>query len=231
MKLAASERLVDVRYTTKVSVIVPTYREVENIPLILRRLEDLRKDYELDLEVLFVDDDSQDGSVEAVEAFGQDWARILVRTEDRGLSPSVIDGFNQAGGDILVCMDCDLSHPPEVIPRMILGLHSGQQMVIGSRYVPGGSTDDEWGFGRWLISRAATLLARPLTQVHDPMSGYFALRAADFARARDLNPIGYKVGLELIVKCGFENVGEVPIHFSDRVRGESKLTLKEQLLY
>jgi dolichol-phosphate mannosyltransferase len=104
-------------------------------------------------------------------------------------------------------------------------------MVIGSRYVPGGSTSDDWGIFRWLNSRVATLLARPLTNVKDPMSGFFALRKSDFEQARDLNPVGYKykIALVLIVKCGFENVGEIPIGFIDRVYGESKLTLKEQL--
>ncbi len=158
-------------------------------------------------------------------------SRIIVRTENRGLSPAVIDGFRAAKNPVLVCMDCDLSHPPEQIPNLILGLESGQQMVLGSRYVSGGSTDDDWGFLRWLNSRVATLLARPLTKVRDPMSGFFALRRSTFLHARDLNPIGYKIALELIAKCGIQNVGEIPIHFTDRLHGESKLTFKEQLKY
>ncbi|MEM8633351.1 MAG: glycosyltransferase family 2 protein [Pseudomonadota bacterium] len=221
----------DIRFTTGLSIIIPTYKEVENIPHILARLDLVRQTYGLLLEVLFVDDSSDDGSVEAVMAAGHDWARIIVRTENRGLSPSVIDGFAAAQYPILICMDCDLSHPPEQIPQMILGLNAGQQMMIGSRYVPGGSTDDDWGFLRWLASAAATVMARPLTPVSDPMSGFFAIRKADFDAAKDLNPIGYKIMLELIVKCRFENVGEVPIHFSDRVRGTSKLTVSEQLKY
>lgn len=223
--------LAEIKVNFGISVVIPTYREAENIPHILARLDALRRDAGLVLEVLFMDDDSRDGSVEAVVAAGYDWANIIVRTQCRGLSPAVIDGFRRAGQPILVCMDCDLSHPPEKIPQLVLGLATGQQMVIGSRYVPGASTDDDWGIFRWLNSLLATLLARPLTQVHDPMSGFFALRKADFEAARDLNPVGYKVALELIVKCGFENVGEVPIHFAERVRGESKLTLKQQLLY
>jgi dolichol-phosphate mannosyltransferase len=143
----------------------------------------------------------------------------------------VIDGFRAAQYPILACMDCDLSHPPERILQMVLALEAGQQMVIGSRYVPGGSTDDDWGLLRWVNSLVATLLARPLTSVRDPMSGFFCLYKRDFEQAEDLNPVGYKIALELIVKCGFENVGEVPIHFTDRVHGESKLTLKEQLKY
>ena len=223
--------LAEIRVNSGISIVIPTYCEADNIPHILARLDGLRRAAGLVLEVLFMDDDSRDGSVEAVEATGHDWARIIVRTKNRGLSAAVIDGFRQASQPVLVCMDCDLSHPPEKIPQLVLSLATGQQMVIGSRYVPGASTDDDWGMLRWLNSLVATLLARPLTKVRDPMSGFFALRKADFDAARDLNPVGYKIALELIVKCGFENVGEVPIHFADRVHGESKLTLKQQLLY
>lgn len=214
-----------------ISIIVPTYQENENIPHLLAAIDQVRQTHDLTLEVLFMDDNSQDGSVEAVAAAGFDWARIIVRESDRGLSPAVIDGFKAAQYPYLVCMDCDLSHPADKIPQLILGLQSGQQFMVGSRYVPGASTDDDWGVGRWLNSIVATLLARPLTSVRDPMSGFFAMHKADFDAAQDLNPVGYKIALELIVKSGAENVGEVPIHFADRVHGESKLTLSEQLKY
>ena len=230
--LAPSQQpLASIRVLTSLSIIIPTYKEVPNIPLILQRIDALRREGNLALEVIFMDDDSRDGSIEAVEQSGYDWARIVVRTENRGLSPAVIDGFRLARNPVLICMDCDLSHPPEVIPQMMLALSSGQQFIIGSRYVPGGSTDHDSGIIRWLNSRMATLLALPLTSAKDPMSGFFALRKADFDEAVDLNPVGYKVALELIVKCGFRNIGEVPIHFSDRLHGESKLTIKQQLQY
>ena len=221
--------LARIHVEASVSIVIPTYKEVENIPLIVARIAAVKQAGLDDLEVIFVDDNSQDGSVETVNALGLDWVRIIVRTNERGLSSAVLEGFRAAKGDVLVCMDCDLSHPPSAIPHMILALESGQQFVMGSRYVPGGSTDDDWGMFRWLNSRIATLLARPFTSVRDPMSGFFALRRTDFEAARDLNPVGYKIALELIVKCGFENVGEVPIHFEDRQYGESKLSLKEQL--
>jgi dolichol-phosphate mannosyltransferase len=214
-----------------VSIITPTYREVLNIPGLLARVAALRESSGLDIELLFMDDSSNDGSVEAVAAAGLPWATIVVRTQDRGLSPAVVDGLRRARNDVVVVMDADLSHPPEKIPEMVRALLDGQQFVIGSRYVRGGSTDDDWGLVRWLNSRVATLLARPLTSAQDPMAGFFAFRRDDLARAEELSPIGYKIGLELIVKCGFDKVGEVPIHFTDRELGESKLTLKEQLLY
>jgi len=214
-----------------VSIVTPTYREVLNLPRLLARIAAVRESSGLDIELLVMDDDSNDGSVEAVAAAGLPWAKIVVRTEDRGLSPAVVEGLRRAENEVVVVMDADLSHPPEKIPEMVSALLRGRQFVIGSRYVPGGVTDDAWGLARWLNSRVATLLARPLTSARDPMSGFFAFRRRDLARAEELNPVGYKIGLELIVKCGFEDVGEVPIHFADRELGESKLTLKEQLLY
>ncbi|MGR3659874.1 MAG: glycosyltransferase [Paracoccaceae bacterium] len=223
--------IAEIKVKTGLSIIIPTFKERENIIPILERIDQLRRRQDIELEVLFMDDNSADGSVEAVASSGFNWARMIVRTENPGLSPAVIDGFRAARFPVLVCMDCDLSHPPEKIPQMILALSAGQQFVIGSRYVPGGSTDDDWGILRWLNSRIATVLARPLTSVKDPMSGFFALRKADFDAAEELTPVGYKIALELIVKCGFENVGEVPIQFTDRIHGESKLTLKEQLQY
>jgi dolichol-phosphate mannosyltransferase len=221
----------DVAERPSISIVVPTYREVLNLPVLLKRVSALRESSGLDIELLVMDDDSADGSVEAVESAQLPWARIVVRRENRGLSPAVIDGLRLAKNDVVVVMDADLSHPPEKIPEMVATLRAGRQFVIGSRYVPGASTDDQWGLGRWLNSQVATLLARPLTSVKDPMSGFFAFRRADLTRARELSPVGYKIGLELIVKCGFRDVGEVPIHFADRELGESKLTLKEQLLY
>src|SRR5690606_34222404 len=131
-------------------VVVPTYREAENIPLMIERLGALRISQDIDLELIFVDDDSRDGSVEAVAAAGQDWCRIMVRTESRGLSSAVIDGFHTARHPVLICMDGDLSHPPETIPRLVLALAAGAQFAMGSRYVPGGTTDDDWGMYRWL---------------------------------------------------------------------------------
>lgn len=231
MAESTDSRLAEVRVITPVSVVVPTYKERENLPPLVARLQALRDRYDLQLEVLIMDDDSQDGTEEWVAQHAPDWLKLIVRKENRGLSPAVIDGLRQARHPVLVVMDADLSHPPEKIPAMILALESGQQFVLGSRYVPGGSTDDDWGFFRWLNSQVATLLARPFTDVKDPMSGFFAVRKAHFEAAKGLNPVGYKVALELIVKCGLDNVGEVPIHFTDRVLGESKLTLKEQLNY
>jgi dolichol-phosphate mannosyltransferase len=214
-----------------VSIVVPTYQEAENLPYLIDRVAAVAQAHALRLEMIVVDDDSRDGAVAIVESRPEPWVRIVVRAADRGLSPAVLDGLRQARGDVLVCMDADLSHPPEAVPAMLAKLEEGADFVIGSRYTPGGSTSHDWGFLRWINSRLATVLARPLTHASDPMAGFFALRRSTFEAGRDFNPIGYKIGLELIVKCRCERVVEIPIHFEDRRFGVSKLTLKQQLLY
>ncbi len=214
-----------------VSVIVPTYNEVENLPLLSERLEKVRRKHNLSLELLIMDDDSQDGTEELVSSIDKDWITLVVRKKERGLSQAVVEGLKLARGDVLFVMDADLSHPPEKIPEMLAELEKGADFVMGSRYVAGGQTGDSWGLFRWLNSRVATLLARPLTSVKDPMSGFFALPRTTFESACDLNPIGYKIGLELMVKCNLFCIKEIPIHFENRQFGKSKLTLTQQKQY
>lgn len=216
---------------THLAIVVPTYKEVENLPHLVARIAKVRDRYALDIDLLIIDDHSRDGTVEWVASLPEKWVRLIVRTRDRGLSQAVLEGFRNARGDVLVCMDADLSHPPESLPLMLQKLREGADLVVGSRYVGGGTTADDWGLLRWLNSRIATALARPLTSIRDPMAGFFALSRATFEAGKDFNPIGYKIGLELIVKCRCERVVEVPIHFESRRFGASKLTLRQQLAY
>jgi dolichol-phosphate mannosyltransferase len=214
----------------QLTIVVPTYKEVDSLPALLDRIDALRPQLP-PLELLIMDDDSNDGTEALIAERAQPWVTLVVRKADRGLSAAVLDGFGRARGDLLVCMDADLSHPPERIAALLEKLGSGFDFVVGSRYLEGGSTADDWGFLRWLNSRVATFLARPFTHISDPMSGFFALRRATFLEAAELNPVGYKIALELIVKARCQRVGEVPIHFAQRAFGESKLTLRQQLLY
>lgn len=215
----------------ELSIIIPTYQEALNAPTLLARIALAREAGQLDCEVLIMDDDSQDGISQAVDDAGFPWVRLIIRRSDRGLAPAVIDGFGHSKGTFLMVMDADLSHPPEKILELIDALRAGAEMAIGSRYVPGGSTDEQWGWFRKLNSTAATWLARPLTKARDPMSGFFALPKHVLDRAENLNPLGYKIGLELIVKCSIKDITEVPIVFVDRTAGESKLSLRQQWLY
>ncbi len=220
-----------------ISIVIPTYQEVENLQPLCEMIQSALADFiaseGLSYEILIMDDNSQDGSIEKVQHLSnQHPVRLINRTDNRGLSPAVIDGFAEAKGDYVVVMDADLSHPASAIPNMIKQLKEGtSDFVLGSRYVEGGSIDDSWTLWRYINSVVATLPALPLTKVKDPMSGFFAVRKADIPPANELSPIGYKIALEVMVKGPFEKVSEVPIHFVDRVHGESKLTLGEQLKY
>ncbi len=214
-----------------VSLIVPTYREAENLPTLIHRLERVRTSRQMPLELLIVDDDSADGTEQIIRDLSLDWVRLVVRKGARGLSSAVLEGLRLARNDIAVVMDADLSHLPEAIPDLVQTLIDGADFAIGSRYVAGGSTDVGWGLFRWLNSRVATWLARPLTSVKDPMSGFFAMRRDMLSRAEGLDPVGYKIGLELLVRCRCKDIREVPIHFANRRSGQSKLSFAEQLRY
>ena len=136
-----------------------------------------------------------------------------------------------ATGDLILSMDADLSHPPEAIPAMIRAMHDPQvDMVIGSRFVPGGEVDLHWPLHRRLNSWVARMMARPLTSAKDMMAGFFCVRRAGLRLDR-LRPVGYKIALELIVRHRWKNIVEVPITFSDRTAGQTKLTVAEQLRY
>jgi dolichol-phosphate mannosyltransferase len=213
------------------SIVVPTFREAEALPDLIERVGALRSASSSILELLIVDDDSRDGTEELIRARPESWVRLIVRKEDRGLSQAVLEGLRQARGDVLVVMDADLSHPPEVIPQMQDILADGADFVVGSRYIEGGTTADSWGLFRFINSRIATYLARPLTDITDPMSGFFALPRRVFERIESPNPLGYKIGLELIVRCRCQDVREIPIHFANRKHGQSKLTIHQQFLY
>jgi dolichol-phosphate mannosyltransferase len=217
----------------KLSVVIPTFREVRNLEAVARSIEAALRDRRWAYEVIFVDDDSQDGS-EALAAQLADQlpVRMIVRHGEKGLSTAVLRGIGEARGEFVVVMDADLSHPAERIQDMLALLENNKKdFVVGSRYVAGGSLDPGWTWFRLLNSKVATWLALPLARIRDPMSGFFAFRRADMPAAHLLSPIGYKIGLELLVKGGFKKPGEVPIHFADRVHGESKLTWKEQVRY
>jgi len=223
--------------TLSISVIIPTYREVDNLKKLLPLIDEALSGYAPGYEVIIVDDDSRDGTEDAVKALRDAGLPVIlhVRRQERGLATAVVYGMTQAKGDVLLCMDADLSHPPERIPDVVEPLLQADapDFVIGSRFTPGGAVDQSWGWPRRLNSWVATLLCRPLLNmaVRDPMAGFFALPKAVFSRCERLKPVGYKIGLEIMLRCGCRSVREVPITFRDREAGESKLSLREQLNY
>jgi dolichol-phosphate mannosyltransferase len=216
-----------------VTVVIPTYHERENLSHLLPALFATLDDAGLQPEVVVVDDNSRDGTDELCQRLAANHPlRLIIRRNERGLATAVLRGLHAARGSVCVVMDADFSHPPAAVPALVEAACSPDcDMAIGSRYVAGGEVDQHWSRFRRLNSRVASLLARGLTPVADPMSGFFALRADVLSRAPVLRPLGYKIALELLVRCDCRNVAELPIHFQDRAAGESKLSLGQQWLY
>ncbi len=205
------------------SIVVPTYNEKENVPELVKRIFKVLGENNIEGEVVIVDDNSPDGTAKAAEKLTKQYnVRVIVRKDERGLSSAAIKGMEEARGDILCVIDADLSHPPEVIPDMLKEIIEGRaELVIGSRRVAGGGIEN-WPLKRKIVSKCASLIARPLTKVKDPMSGFFMLKKS-VTQGVKLKPKGYKIGLEIIVKGNYENLVEVPYIFKDRAKGESKL--------
>lgn len=212
--------------SSRVCVIVPTLNESKNIDYFLEELFRFAGS-RLDLEVRVVDGGSSDGTQERV----RDWSkrqpvRLMEHGPAGGLAGAVLAGANATDCDIVVLMDADLSHSPHALLDLVKPIMDGKQdMVIGSRYVPGGRTEG-WPFLRKSASRVATWLAWPLADCRDPMSGFFAVRRK-FLLGVDPQVGGFKIGLEILARWrGQIRLSEVPITFVNRVHGESKFRLK-----
>lgn len=216
-----------------VSVVVPTYREVENIEPLVDRLHRTLMNAGVAAEIVIVDDNSADGTEALVEQLASRYpVRLLVRRDERGLATAVLAGFAVATGSRFVVMDADLQHPPESVPELLARLDRGDcDFVCATRYAVGGGVGEHWPLGRRLASRFASLLARPLSPMTDPMSGFFALRREVWERAALPDPVGYKIGLELFVKGRCRTCGEVPIRFGERLAGTTKFGLREITRY
>jgi dolichol-phosphate mannosyltransferase len=206
-----------------ISLIIPTYKEKENIgPLVERIHANLAK---YNYEIVIVDDNSNDGSEELVASLAKKYpVKIMVRKNKRGLSSAVVDGIASTDSENVIVMDADLQHPPEILPDIVKALET-HDFVMGSRYVKGGSPG-EWKLSRKIVSKVATLMALPIApKIKDPMSGFFGFKRS-VVDTNTLSPTGWKIGLEILVRSKFKNVTEVPFTFVPRARGESKLSSK-----
>lgn len=214
------------------SLIIPTYQEALNLGNLLQRIASI--DFAQLFEVILVDDNSQDGTEKVVKQLQLQypWLKWIVRHGPRDLSQAILLGLQQAIYPIIVIMDADLSHPPEKIPLMLAALREADvDMVVGSRYVAGGSIDINMPLKRRLISRGCALLTRLVVPVRDPLSGFIAIKKERCLRGAALQPLGWKIGLEMMVKCQCKNIREIPIHFTDRKLGKSKFNFKEAINY
>jgi dolichol-phosphate mannosyltransferase len=232
-KIFALPSLAPRPYTSPVlSLILPTYNEAENIPVLLPKIVEVLQwnDYE----ILVVDDDSPDRTWERALFLAKSNPRIRVlrRVGRRGLSSAVIEGFLAAAGDTLAVMDADGQHDLDLLPKLAAALEAGSDLAIGSRYIEGGSVGT-WDERRFALSRMATRLAQKLckVQVADPMSGFFMVKRPAFEAALPhLNPKGFKILLDLLLHVSPQTkVQELPFHFGERHAGESKLSRRVQI--
>jgi len=214
------------------SLILPTFNEAENLPVLLPKIEDALKD--IPHEVIIVDDDSPDETWRVAQELSahQSDVHVIRRIGRRGLSSAVVEGFLAAKGGILAVMDADLQHDLALLPQLYRTVKSGVNIAIGSRYVEGGSVG-EWDERRYALSRIATNLARRLckVEVRDPMSGFFALNRSTFeSTLPKLNPKGFKILLDFLVHVPKGTTAkEIPFTFGTRLHGKSKLSRRVQI--
>ncbi|MDQ3213420.1 MAG: polyprenol monophosphomannose synthase [Acidobacteriota bacterium] len=211
------------------SIVVPTYNERERLSDLVDAIFAAYAEAQLDGELIVVDDNSPDGT----GALADDLAtrhRITVvhRAGKLGLGTAVIEGFEAATAAVVGVIDADMSHPPGLLPRMLAVMQAtAADVVVASRYIPGGGTR-HWEKSRLLLSRLACLMARGLTPVRDATSGFFLIRR-ERARGVRISAGGFKICLELLVRSQPGVVVEVPYVFVGRTAGESKMNLKEAL--
>jgi dolichol-phosphate mannosyltransferase len=215
------------RQVAELSVIVPTFNERENVLEFVRRLDAcLKQD---NWEVIFVDDDSTDGTAARIrEMARQNWrVRCIQRIGRRGLSSACVEGMMASSAPYLAVMDADCQHDEAALPRMLEILRAGDtDVVVGSRYIDGGGIGT-WNASRAKMSRFATRLSHAVIKqdLSDPMSGFFALRREAFEpTVRNLSNIGFKILLDIIASSPQPlRLKETPYEFRNRHAGESKL--------
>ena len=219
--------------SNQVSIIIPTYNESKNI---IGILETISKNLPKNIltEAIVVDDNSPDGTGKIVEDYLKNLKKmadytieIIHRKTKDGLGSAILKGISQAKGDTIVVMDSDFSHPPQIIPKLIESIKKYQyDIAVASRYIKGGKIQG-WSLKRKLMSKFATIIAKKGLGIDtkDPMSGFFAFKR-NIIKELNIDAIGYKILLEILVKTKGVNIKEIPYTFQDRELGSSKLTMK-----
>jgi len=210
------------------SLVVPTFNEAANIRPLLRSLHGVLTATGASFELLVVDDDSPDRTWEAASEVARELPdiRVLRRTGASGLATAVICGWSHARGSVLGVIDGDGQHPPDVVADLLAAMDDRTDVAVASRHVPGGGVSN-WSAARRLLSRGAQalgllLLPGTVGRVTDPMSGYFLVRR-DVVTGAELDPVGYKILLEVLARGDVRRVAERPYVFLERQRGESKV--------
>lgn len=228
-----------------VCVVVPTFNEAGNVAQLLTRLgaalTPVCEQSGWKFEVVFVDDSSDDTprTIESEAAKSRFPIRLIHRaTPDGGLGGAVLEGLRSTAAPWTVVMDADLQHPPETVPAMLAVCARGEcDLVVATRYASAGAGAAE-GLGkryrvlvsRWTTAMCKMLFSRRLAGTSDPMSGFFAVRG-DVLEGMRLHPSGYKILLEIAVRCAPLRIAEVPYVFQSRFAGESKASFAEGLRF
>ncbi len=213
----------------KLTIVIPTYNEAENIKILVERLVDVLETNGInDFEVLVVDDNSPDETCSIVKQISRKDQRIkcILRVDEKGLASAVVEGFRHAKGSYIVVMDADLQHPPEIVPKLVRFLEEkGADVAVASRYVKGGGVAG-WSRIRLLMSRLGTigvkLLVDETCKTTDPLAGFFAVRK-DKLNIDKIRPRGFKILIEILVRHPNLRVIDVPYLFQRRYAGHSKL--------
>jgi dolichol-phosphate mannosyltransferase len=217
--------------TTVLSLVIPTYNEAHNIKGLLQEIVQvldplLKGSYEL----IVVDDDSPDGTWQIVETFQREYPQIRVirRQNERGLSTAILRGWQVATGSVLGVIDGDCQHPPDILSQLLEKIAHGADLALASRHIKGGGVS-HWSFMRRFVSRGAqviglVILPGVVGRVSDPLSGYFLVQRSAIAD-RILDPVGYKILIEVIARGSIARIEEVGYVFQERQNGDSKITL------
>lgn len=215
-----------------ISIVIPTYNEKDNISPLLSRIHNALPG--IGYEVIFVDD-STDETPEVIAEAAKENSHVVLhhRTDEKGLATAVVKGFSLAKGDYVAVMDADLQHPPEVLLDMYAAMLAHADMAIPSRFIPGGSDGGlnlYRKFVSWTARYIGKILLPCLRKITDPTSGLFMVRR-ELLDGASLNPIGWKIMIEVLAMCQVKKVLETPYVFQDREAGESKLSTKVTLQY
>jgi dolichol-phosphate mannosyltransferase len=213
------------------TMVVPTYNEREGIAPLAGALFAACAPHGIDLELVIVDDNSPDGTGAVADDLARTRpVRVVHRAGKLGLGTAVMEGFKVSRAPIVGVMDADFSHPPSLVPSLLATIETtGADIVVASRYVPGGSTPS-WPFKRRVLSQLACGLARPLSPIRDAASGFFMIRRP-VIEGLTIKAGGFKICLEIIVRAWPERLVEVPYRFDDRELGESKMSPREAMGY
>lgn len=214
----------------RVSLIIPTYNERENVPILLEEIFSIIESIsEIELEIIIVDDNSPDGTGEIAEKMSNKYpVKVIHRNGKKGLGSAVMEGFALSKNPYVGVMDADLSHDPSILPEMIKSIND-YDIIIGSRF-NAQSYVENWRIDRKITSIIGVWLAKQLTSVSDPLSGYFLLKRKVISEFSLVSP-GYKILLEILVKGNYSKIKEVPFRFRTREHSVSKLSSIEYFYF